>query len=70
MLSFHGLDVVLFLVFVLLGLFVFGLLLSVLGVFGFCFLLVPHWNDIIRLAPRIHEACYSIGFTCSNEHSE
>ena len=34
MLSFHGLDVVLF-GFVLFGLFVFGLLLSVLGVFGF-----------------------------------
>ena len=49
MLSFHGLDVVLFLVFVLFGLFVFWLLLLVLGVFGFFVLLVPHWNDIIRL---------------------
>ena len=35
MLSFHGLDVVLFSVFVLFGLFVFGLLLLVLGVFVF-----------------------------------
>ena len=48
MLSFHGLDVVLFWFFGLFGLLVFGVLLLLLGVF--CLVsLAPLWNDIIRL---------------------
>ena len=57
MLSFHGLDEVLFSVFVLFGLFVFGLLLLVLGVFGVFFCLSRIGMTSYGWTPRIHEAC-------------
>ena len=50
--------------------FFFLFLVSFAVVCVLCFVFVgfdfPLWNDILRLGPRIQEACHSIGFTCSN----